>query len=237
MGTLDRRYVFLGLYRLDELYGQRVSRAESEGKRLSAFSFQAFGTGGGVQFIPLDKRVQLYREIERVLGFLKGSGQLGSLDEPRRYFHGRLSMYFVPFHDVRPPTLYMVGETERTFVALGGQVKDICNRDAEYARAEEGAPAIRSEPEVVRALARAKLDKGDSPVEEPASKLSGAVGWEADVIETHRRFGYCAHLFRKKDYEVLALKDEFTPREKAPEWMPEPKKGVLLGKPLFVAGD
>ena len=67
--------------------------------------------------------------------------------------------------------------------------------------------------------------------------MIGAAGWEADVVESHRRFGHYPDLYRKKEYEILALRDEFTPAEKGPGWMRKPKKGVLLGKPLFVAGD
>lgn len=229
-----RRFVFLGRFRLDELYGQTVSRVQGDSGRLRGFSFSAFGFGGGAQVAPLDERVQLYREIEKVCRFLEERELLGTLDEPCRYFHGQLSMFFVPFHQVKPTTLYMVGEGERTFVALGGPLSDVCNRDADYAKSAEDAKLVSGEPEVARALARANLGEGEVPAREPVRPDSW-VGWEADVVATHQRFGYYPDSYRKKDYEVLALTDEFTPADKAPDWMSEPRKGVLLGKPLFVA--
>jgi hypothetical protein len=228
-----RRFVFLGTYRLDELYGEMVSAVRSAGKRIAAFNFSALGIGGGIQRMPEDKRVQLHREIERLRRWLDESKDVGSLDEPGIYSYGRLSMYFVPFDKVKPATLYMVGETDRTFVALGGQLKDVCNRDDDYAKAAEDARLISSEREVVRALSRANLGDEGSVVEEPAREPGG--GWEADVVLTHTRLGYYPDLYRKREYEILAYKDEFTPAKRARQVKAGTQKGVLLGKPLFVA--
>ncbi len=215
-----RRFVFASGQRLDERYGQTAAR---RGQKVKAFSFQLFFAGGGLELADPDARSQFYREIERIRADLEASGELGSLDEPKeKYFYGRLAMFAVPFDQVNPTTLYMVGETELTYVALGGQLKDVVNRDSDFAKAAEGAPHIHHEREVARAVAAAFLG-GERPAR-----------WEVDVVRAHEHFGHYPDRFRKKDYEILALVDEFTPASELNESV-RTAKAVLLGKPLFVA--
>ena len=231
-----RRFLFLGGYRLDELYGQRASWAKRKGREVRALSFSFLTVGAGLQLAEPDARVQLYQEIEYIREYLEESQKLAVLDDQdelsaRAYFYGRLPMFSVPFDKVKPATLYMVGETERTFVALGGQLKDVVNRDPEYAAAAEGAPLVKDEPEVVAAVARAMLDDDASAARHIEATPRR---WEQDVVATHQRFTYYPELFRKKSYEILAYKDEFTRAEELAGLVPD-AKNVLLGKPLFVA--
>jgi hypothetical protein len=231
-----RRFVFLAGDRLDELYGQTGSWAKSKGRELRGFSFTVLGTGGGVQRAAPDVRMQLYEEIEHIREYLEESKRLAMLENPkevagRDYFYGRLSMFRVPFNEVDPPTLYMVGETEQTFVALGGQLTDMVNRGADYGRAAAGAPLIKDEPEFVVLFASVVLRDGDR--EEPGQPAP-LLRWQQAVIDTHQRFVYYPEQFRKKNYEILAYKDEFSRADELADLRPAPKN-VLLGKPLFVA--
>jgi hypothetical protein len=124
----------------------------------------------------------------------------------------------------------MVGETERTFVALGGQLTNIVNRGADYGRAAAGAPLIKDEPEFVVLFASAILRDRDEEHDQPAPPMP----WQQAVTDTHQRFVDYPEQFRKKNYEILAYKDEFSRAEDLADLRPAPKN-VLLGKPLFVA--
>ena len=200
--------------------------------------FSVLGTGGGLDRAEPDARIQLYEEIQHMCEYLQETGQLADPDDPdeladRKYFYGRLAMFSVPFNAVKPTTQYMVGETQRTLVALGGHLKDVVNRDAEFAKAADGARVIQEERDVAVAIAIAqRLARAGEA--EPRPSEAEPERWELAVAQTYHQFSDDPHHWRLKDYEVLALKDEFTPAEALAGFM-HPAKDVLLGKPLFVA--
>jgi hypothetical protein len=71
-------------------------------------------------------RMQKLRWVQRRL---EGLGKIGSVDEPREYFFGRLMMHYDAFDMVSPPTMYLVGETDKTIVALGGSLSHVPGRE------------------------------------------------------------------------------------------------------------
>lgn len=242
-----RRFFILNGYRLDELHGLTVAWARSHGRRIRGVSFSFLTIGASLDLAPPDQRSQLYRELERIIEYLLDTGDLGSLATPGQlkkpgYMQGHLSMFSVPFTKIKPAVQYMVGETDHMFVALGAQLKDVVNRGPDYAQAEKGAPVVEDERDVVRALARARIGLEDDEAEEHSAEehpsLRGKpTPWEKDLVDTYRRLGYYEDgPFRKKDYEILAYIDDLSPAEKVAPSIAH-GKGVLLGKPLFVAYD
>jgi hypothetical protein len=70
------------------------------------------------------------QKLKRVQRSLARSGEIGGIDEPKSYLFGRIKMHYGAFEMVNPPVMYLIGETERTIVALGGSLKNVQGRDA-----------------------------------------------------------------------------------------------------------
>lgn len=180
---------------------------------------------------PEHKR-RLDKEIRRVCERLKKEGELGTLDEPRKFFYGQYEAYYQAFGMVNPSVLYLVGETDRTVVALGGRLRDMVGRTEDEAKSEEGARLVVSEWDVAGAIAdEQRLEDIREPgVETPAPPHP----WHVNVVSTNQRFGYYPDRFPQHTVETLAWREAFSPGSEVPASLPT-AKNVLLGRPIFVA--
>jgi hypothetical protein len=227
----ERRYLFISTPRLDELYGQ-----STEGRgRLTGVDATFLGVGGGFQRASPDARAALYREIEHVLLYLKDNQRLGTPDDPLEYFWGRVSMFIVPFDQVRPAVLYLTGRTERTVVALAGPLKHMVGLDPGDAKSTEGARFVHSEQEVAAVVAEAQ--RGDDEQQErcaPASPQPDTERWERNIVETYQRLTYYPQNFEEREVEMLAWRDRFSEVRDVAGALADPMS-VLLGRPIFIA--
>jgi uncharacterized protein DUF7019 len=224
----ERRYLYISRHRLDELRGQS---AAGHG-RVTGVSAQVLGSGGCIQRGPPDERSKLYREIESVHQHLNKEGTVGTPDAPLKYFFGRLSMFIVPFDEIKPSVLYLVGETQRSVIALAGPLKYMVGLDPGDAKSRDGAKFIHGEPEVVAAIADS-LANGDEGRSTPASGRPTGRRWELNVVGTQRRVTHYPQNFEKREVETLAWCDRFSEASSLADAMPDPKN-VVLGKPVFI---
>lgn len=220
--------------RLDELYGQSATRLSRAIARLRGGGINVVGTGADLSLDRAEPRFRLHREVQRVQKHLGKTGRLGTLDCPREYFHGCMSMLYAPVDHVTPAVLYLVGETERTVVALGGPLTNMVGRPPESSKSKEDARMVLSEQDVAAAIRDAQSEKyvempGDARDRPPLSER-----WAWNVVQTHRQLGYYPDRFTRAHVEMLAWCERFT-EHSGLDWMAEPKKSVLLGRPVFVA--
>ena len=225
--------MYLSPARLDELYGQSATGWARAGARLRGGGIKVLGTGGDLSLDRPEQRFRLHRELQRVQKHLAKTGQLGTLDHPGEYFHGGMRMRYAAVEHVNPAVLYLVGETERTVVALGGPLKNMVGRDPESSKTGEDAPGVLSEQEVAAAIADAQSGKGiempgDASVRQPLSER-----WAWNVVQTHKQLAYYPDEFPHAEVETLAWTEKFV-EPSSLDWMAEPKS-VLLGRPVFVA--
>ena len=233
MSARIRKYMYVSLPRVDEAYGQSATRSARAFARWRGGGISVVGTGPTVNLDRSEQRFELQRELQHVREHLNDTGQLGTLDEPQEYFYGRISMFYAAFDNVNPAVLYLVGETERTVVALGGPLMHVVGRNEASAKSREGARMVISEREVTRAVAHAQRERhrnaNESPTPPPQTER-----WELDVVETYTRFGDYPQEIPKTDVEILAWREEFSHASSLADWLPHPKN-VLLGRPIFVA--
>ena len=173
----------------------------------------------------------LVRKLRRVQRFLDKKEEVGSVDEPKRYFFSRIEMHYGAFDQVDPPVMYLIGETSQTIVALGGQLGHVIGRDPETTKAGEDAKHVFMEPEVARAIRRSQL--GDNPRLVTDAELAIQADqdqWAIDVAETlwHWSSGIPPMMF-----ETLARCDEFVPPPA--QIATRTQKNILVGSPIFVS--
>ena len=83
--------------------------------------------------------------LETVVDFIRAYENIGTLDEPGEYVEGFLQMRWGPFRAGVEETsvIYFGGETERTFVGLGGSIRNVIgNSGASSANSRSATPAI-----------------------------------------------------------------------------------------------
>jgi hypothetical protein len=154
-------------------------------------------------------------DLEKVYAVWKRlvrTGQVGTIDEPKRWFSGRCILRYQVFKEINPPILYLTGETGSTVIALGGALKHV-NWSGEVSPPADTDVAL-FETDVVRTL---------------AAFHAGEVGrgvtvndWTTDILEIlYHSEG------RTLDCEFLAARERYEPN-------PSFGKKIILGSPLLV---
>jgi hypothetical protein len=151
--------------------------------------------------------------------------QVGTIDEPKRYFHGRCLMRSMAFRETNPPVLWLTGEAGNTILALGGalehadlSVKAEPTPDASLNLFESAVAATLAE--TIRSKKVVVLDDVELRSHPPGSE-----DWSTDVEEI-LLYGPSEN---EIDCEFLAEKEKFKPRS------PTRSKNILLASPLFVS--
>jgi len=142
-------------------------------------------------------------------------------------------MFVVPFDAIKPPVLFLVGETHASVVALAGPLRYIEGLDPVDAQSRDGATFIRDEPAVVAAIAAAHV-KDEESRSTIAAKPPTARGWELNIVDTHRHATHYPDNFEKQDVATLAWVDRFSDASSLAGVMRQPKN-VVLRKPVFIA--
>lgn len=187
-------------------------------------------------------RGQKLRWVQRRL---EKKGKIGSIDEPKQYFFGRLAMHYDAF-PTDPRTVYFVGETDKTIVALGGSLKHKVSREKD--QPPESAQQILSEVQLARAVRRAQIE-GSPRLVTPAQLHDPAQfernpllandakynthpaedQWAVDVAESLWRWGIGVP---PMTVETLAQREESTPTPA--EIASRTHKNILVGSPVYV---
>lgn len=198
--------------------------------RISGANITILGFGGGASVHATEKtRMQKLRWVEHRLN---ESDEVGSVDQPKHYFAGRIAMYYGAFDMVDPPVMYLVGESDRTIVALGGSLHHVRGRSVESTRAREDAKRTIFEPEVARAVRRAQTSVDSLPTFAAQRDQQ----WAIDVAETYWHWSSDGPDGPKMMFETLAICDGFaSPAPPEISGRMEIQKNVVLGSPIFVA--
>lgn len=223
-------YIYLSDDKIGELAQQLPppSRWRRFLGRISGAQVTVMGSGGGINVAPREPE-QIIPVMQRVWKHLKSEDQVGTFDDPKRYFHGQLEFYYGIFDIVNPPVLFLVGGTERTIVALGGQKKHVRGYRDQKFEAVQNAVSAAMEPEVAMAI----FQSFDPSSAQDATGTSIPVLdddlWAMDVSYMYENSQIWQG--RKMEFEVLARKEKLTQISASvdsPNW-------VLIGSPIFVA--
>ena len=186
------------------------------------------GIGGKIDIGPPEPE-PILRTMQRVWRQLDQQQEIGTFDEPKRCFYGRLGFYYGAFDVVDPPVFFLVGATDRTIVALGGSLKHVRGHRDREIRAAENAEKVTMEPDVAAVIHTASMT--DSLDESKATPSAAATeDWAIHVAGIHRNWE--GRKGNKMEFEVLA-RQEGRSRVSAP--FAESPRDVLIGSPIFVA--
>ena len=149
VGDVIRRYIYYSDDKIHEL-DQQLPEAKWW-HRTQGGGATVLGTGANIDFGPQETKPVL-RTMQKVWRYLERMQQVGSFDEPRQYFYGRLAFYLEFFDSVNPQLFFLIGDTGQTVVALGGQKKHVRGFRGQQSRQRAGAPSIVIETDLVRYL-------------------------------------------------------------------------------------
>jgi Family of unknown function (DUF7019) len=168
---------------------------------------------------PKEERDEI-QKLNAVWKDLLKHDQVGTIDEPKRYFHGRCAMRAMPFTETNPPVLWLAGETESTILGLGGAL-DHAHLSVD-AKASANAKITMFETDVAKTIAET------IPIDEAHRRLAvdDEEEWTIDIYEILHYGPQGTQI----ECEFLAEKERWTQRSYA-----QRSKSALLGSPLFVA--
>jgi hypothetical protein len=237
----DRDYFYISDTKVNDWFDQHrvssvVRRILKHLELVTTVEGQVLGTGLKVGLdraeVSLMNKLRVMEQALEELGMpeidaagrIEPGGNLEDVDQLARekYFRGRLWMHSAAFVDVKPPLLYLTGETDETVVMLGGSLKHV--RGHGDAAASEGESSL-AEPFAVMAARRAALGRGPVDSTEDASSPVSPDQWAADAVFTLRHWNTGDPMI---GFEVLAR------REGSGATAGEEKR-VLVGSPVYVA--
>jgi hypothetical protein len=207
-------YLYVSDTKLDMLFAQIPSGVRDN--LVKEFKFDLKVVAVSVRENPSDET--RYSKLKVVTEFLESEG-VGGIDDPAAYFKGELEMEWRPFdHLIGSDVVYLAGETETTFVGLGGSAKHVIGAKA---REEPGWP-----PSIAARLIPLLMDVGVDEEDDLEDRKTG--GWEYAVAWLARdaRQG-----LTRQNVEFLARRLAYQP----PGLADLENKAVLLGSPLYVA--
>jgi hypothetical protein len=231
----NRRYLYLHVARLEDMAGRLLS---GEGSVI-ARDLTVGPAGSGYQKAPPDPQSVFYKHLADVEKRLIADKKVGTIDAPKEYFHGWLTVVVLQFDEVRPPVLYLTGQTEDTVVALTGHLVNRFGFPEQYATSSPDAPIITSEREVAALIHEAQMrtiEDGEATAQ--GAKLARARDrysrWESDVVNALAKMEVYRPRAEQPHVEVLAYKDSFASAHNLNGVLTQPRN-VLIGKPLWVA--
>ncbi|MFI1363922.1 DUF7019 family protein [Streptomyces griseochromogenes] len=197
-------------------------------RRISGVQGQIAGTGVGVD-IERGEPEPTLQTLQKVSDYLDQQREVGTFDDPGRYFHGQLRFYHGIFDVVNPPVFFLLGSTGKTIVALGGSKKHVRGFRDQEVRAAENAQSVTMEPDVAELIHAAD---GDDSTPVPAGIPPTAQGdsWAIHVAGMYLNWQHSQR--SNMEFEVLARREAYS-RVTAP-FLDSPKD-VLIGSPIFVA--
>jgi hypothetical protein len=209
----------------DDVPPSRWKRAAS---RVAGVGVTVFGTGAKIDLGP-PEREPILRTMQNLWMDLGEEGEIGTFDEPKRYFYGTLVFYHDVYDTVDPPVFFLVGATDRTIVGLGGSPDHVRGFRGRQIRAAHGAPRVVMEPDVADVIYRAEL----APAEQEEITPAGP-GQDIRAIHLAKMYeSWRSWKGKKMEFEVLAVKEgpllHASPPHTEAQWQ------VLFGSPIFVA--
>jgi Family of unknown function (DUF7019) len=184
--------------------------------------------GAKIETRPPQLEEEVLRLLPKVWKKLEKQNQVGTFDEPERFFYGELEFYFgAPYPEVDPPAFFLAGATDRTIIGLGGSLKHVRGYRGHEVAAAENAQKATMEPDVAAIIHDAEVRPPETPTENRAAEQSGR--WASYVAGIH--WNWEGRRADRLKFEVLAAK-EGGQVESASPW---PARQVIIGSPIFVA--
>jgi len=193
--------------------------------RLRKVDIKVLGTGPAIDIAPPPDPEHL-QTLKNVWRHLDAKGRVGTFDDPKQYFHGRLEFYYGIFDTVNPPVFFLVGGTDRTIVALGGSKKHVRGHRDHKIEAEENSKNVTMEPDVATLIYT-----GSETVSPAAATVEAGDLWAIHVVGMYKNWQFWQG--KKMEFEVLAHKEKLV-RQVGPPFL-ESARDVLIGSPIFVA--
>lgn len=223
-----RYYLYISDSKVDMLLPQ--IRRRSGGKRTTEID-------ADIKVLAVKRTVESRDEgriarLDRVVAYLRKHGELGTVDDPREYFQGRLPMRWGPFPGDGSSTLVLFGgETPRTLVGLGGSGRHLIGSLSNSA----GGVGVSSSsmPSILDTLDAA------SEAEDVAIVAAAGVGRDARVREDRAGLVTVHRGVRRlpgppQEIEFIAKRLLHGPSP-FPESDPSKEMSVLLGSPIYAA--
>jgi hypothetical protein len=181
--------------------------------------------GAAVELAPPSR--EMLRTMREVQQRLQAKGSVGTFAEPKRFFHGVLDFYYGIFNNVSPPVFFLVGETDRTIVALGGSADHTVGHRTRQVDAVANAKNVTMEPDVAKEIyTDPDIEALEVSTPEAARNL-----WATHVAAMSKNWRFWNG--NMMEFEVLAVKHKFIQGYSAPPL--ESPRDILIGSPIFVA--
>ena len=161
-----RTYVYYSddkvLEHKQQVPSSRWQRAIERLKDVDEVEVTVLGTGAKVGIGPRASEPVL-RTMQEMWVDLADEGRIGTFDEPREYFYGKLVFYYGLFNMVDPPVFFLVGATDQTIIALGGSQKHVRGHRGREIPVADDAQAVVMEPDVATLLYKASVAASPRP--------------------------------------------------------------------------
>ena len=195
-------------------------------RSIKSLDVKVLGTGiGGTRESNSEERF-LLPAMNRVWEDLKRRGEVGTIDEPKEFFHGYLPFNYGIFTRSDPPVFFLLGTTDQTIVALGGSIEHVRGHRGRIPKPDSGAQPVVLESDVVALISEAE----DKPPEERQRSLRKPGDAAIHVAGMNRNRPFW--MGSTAEFEILARR-ELSSRVHPPQV--ESAINVLIGSPIFVA--
>lgn len=168
--------------------------------------------------------------LETVVDFIREYGNIGTVDEPDEYIEDTLQMRWGPFMEnlEETPVVYFGGETEKTFVGLGGSMHNVIgNAGPSNANSRSATPAL------LDFLYR------ELNINKPIDLFSDEPDFYREYLKEVATPSECVALAAtslhgpEQNVEFLAKRLAYGPVDRSED--PDRKPFALLATPLYVA--
>ena len=172
------------------------------------------------------------RKLDAVLTKLEKAGRIGTIDEPKEYFAGAMSMRWGPcvfpglperLTSTSSPLVYFGGATETTVVGLGGSAKHVIG--------EVGSTKAGLHSCLPRFIFQLRQELGESL----DFKLKSMDDDQATLMAVHEATMRARGPSQELEFVAKRLAYGSLPAPWFPERKPGDKEKILVGTPLYVA--
>lgn len=217
-----RYYVYVSPTKIEQLVAQIPDNALGRIAKTLTIDLKVVRA----EFREKEQSGNTYSALQVVEKYLDEQKAVGTVDEPRSYFRGTLSMRWGPFSGVGSGVVYFGGESEHTVLGLGG------SRTSLIGSVGESHPGAASATPYLVAALQSELDIGveGMPDSRNADPRASRYSLMAAYLAATRMVGPTQRL------EFLAKRLIWSGSDSGDAHAFEPAgKQVLLGTPLFVS--
>jgi hypothetical protein len=125
MSNIIKYYAYISDTKVDMLYPQIPPPLLNGIAAELKIDLKLFGTGFGATFKGNQSEETRYSKLRIVEKYIEKHLDVGTIEAPKSYFRGTLSMLWGPFPGDRPEIVYFGGFTGNTVLGLGGSLHHI----------------------------------------------------------------------------------------------------------------